>query len=741
MPRPRSAARPERHSEKQSARQPEAAGPARQPIPTIPLLLFAGIVIAFTWLFYTDAPDQTRAARTSALAFLAGPDHLLAMWCGGRLADFSLFDRWPIVLLAAVILCGAWLAGRLLLAALGVNPGLDRLERFVFAMGAGLNLLSLYALAVGLSGLLHERWVFAAPLVVLALANGWLAYRQRGAAPPQPLPMLRVPTDASGNNPRWYWLLAAAAPFAVIIAIGGMLPPFAYDVREYHLQAPKEWFQNSRIDFLPHNIYANMPLGAELNSVWAMSLVGGDDGWWWGALAGKMAMGCYSLITAAALVALGRRLHSLAAGCIAAAVFLSTPWTVVLAVTGYNESGVMLYALLAIFALWLAGRRERQRPSGRLTLLAGFLAGSAVACKYPPALFLIVPLTAWIAVTRFLLPSPSWRRAIVGVTLFLAAATAGCGLWIAKNWCQTGNPVYPLLYAEFDGLTRTPGKDRQWTKAHSPQPDASGRRYSPANLLSQLAWIGWRTLLASSVLVPLVAMSVLDRRRLSLVATLGLWMLFVFATWWLFTHRLDRFLLLLLPAASLLAAIGALALPHPAWRAATVAVVVWGLVSQFPFATLPLDDNRFFAPLAELRRDEPRLMQAVGVRLNPAQRWLNEHARSGERALLVGDAEPFELRIGAVYNTCFDDCQFARLFQGKSRAERLATLRDEQIRYVVFHWTHLARYRGPANYGYTSDYVTPELIHGELVAEQHLLKPIAIDADPNKVELYEVADP
>src|SRR5436189_6309600 len=101
-----------------------------------------------------------------------------------------------------------------------------------------------------------------------------------------------------------------------------MLPPTAYDVREYHLQAPKEWFQNGRIEFLPHNIYANMPLGSELNSVWAMSLIGGADGWWWGALTGKTVMACYSLISAAALVAIGRRVHSLAAGCVAAAVFL-----------------------------------------------------------------------------------------------------------------------------------------------------------------------------------------------------------------------------------------------------------------------------------------------------------------------------------------------------------------------------------------------------------------------------------
>ena len=59
-----------------------------------------------------------------------------------------------------------------------------------------------------------------------------------------------------------------------------MLPPLDFDVCEYHLQAPKEFFQQGRITFLPHNVYANMALGTEMLSLLAM-VVAGD--WWWGA--------------------------------------------------------------------------------------------------------------------------------------------------------------------------------------------------------------------------------------------------------------------------------------------------------------------------------------------------------------------------------------------------------------------------------------------------------------------------
>src|SRR5205823_1980752 len=151
-----------------------------------------------------------------------------------------------------------------------------------FAIGTGLNLLSLYALAVGLAGGLQNRWLYIAPIVVLAVANLCLSL---AGTKPGPTTFAGDEPFKAANDPRWSWWLLAALPFALVIILGAMLPPWDYDVREYHLQAPKEWYQNGRIEFLPHNIYANMPLGSELTALWAMALVGGKDSWWWGALA------------------------------------------------------------------------------------------------------------------------------------------------------------------------------------------------------------------------------------------------------------------------------------------------------------------------------------------------------------------------------------------------------------------------------------------------------------------------
>jgi hypothetical protein len=762
-------------------------------VPVVPLLLLAVAVLATIGLYYGDAPLEHVLRRRAALQFLAAPDELFRMWCGGKLANFSLFDRWPIVLLAGITLVGAWLAGRLALWLIGVEKLLTRLERVVFALGVGLNLLSLYALAIGLAGGLKQRWLFAGPLVLLAVLNGVrfiyltaLSKPAPGEAPINPASETPLASLVPADSRAWYWWLLAALPFAIVLVLGGMLPPWAYDVREYHLQAPKEWFQNGRIDFLPHNIYANMPLGSELTGLWGMALAGGKDGWWWGAMAGKTVMASYSLVTAAALIAFGRRVHSLAAGAIAAVIFLSTPWIVGLAVAGYNEGPVALYATLAIFALWLSSpltpsgtRRDERAPlptaAPQLLLLAGFCAGSAVACKYPPLLFLVVPLVAWVAgldrIAQRLCrvgcahqeqphadsadtpdsarktdsvgtahPTGFWAGGapVLRAAVYCLAIAAGCGLWFAKNAVLTRNPTYPLLYAIFDGRTRTPEKDRQWTRVHSPQPDQYGRRFPLSGLASQIAWNGWQTAWASVTIPPLVLMAWFARRQRPLLAALALWAVFVFLAWWLTTHRLDRFLVLLLPLASLVAAIGVFAVDHPAWRAATLGFVALGAVTQFSFITLH-PDNRYFAPLAALRYDD-REMSLQGLRVEPAHRWLNDHAQPGERVLLVGDAEPFDLEMPAIYNTCFDDCQFTRIFQGRSRTQRLELLRQLHIKYVFFSWSHLNRYRSEGNYGYTSDYPTRELVHEELVGQQRLLVPISLGDELTSGELFRVAN-
>jgi hypothetical protein len=223
------------------------------------------------------------------------------------------------------------------------------------------------------------------------------------------------------------------------------------------------------------------------------------------------------------------------------------------------------------------------------------------------------------------------------------------------------------------------------------------------------------------------------RRRLLLL--LMALLAYVFAAWWLATHRIDRFWLPALPLLALLAGVGATWTDGRGWRRLMVAVVALGMLSNFLTISSPtIGDNRYFVALGELRGDEPKGLDEVS-RINPAHRYLNQSVRDGSAVLLVGDAQPFDLEVPVFYNTCFDDCVFERLMKGADKRQRLRALRQRRISHVFFHWREIDRYR--ATYGFT-DYVTKPLVHKELVERQGILRKVPLDLAPDFGELFQV---
>ena len=140
--------------------------------------------------------------------------------------------------------------------------------------------------------------------------------------------------------------------------------------------------------------------------------------------------------------------------------------------------------------------------------------------------------------------------------------------------------------------------------------------------------------------------------------------------------------------------------------------------------------------LERLRRDEP-IEPGDPSRVHPIHRYLNDKAAAGDRVLLVGDAQPFDLESSALYNTCFDECLFEGLIKDRTAAERRAALRRLQITFVLVSWREIDRYRSPGNYGFT-DYVTKKLVREELVRDQRILRPIPLNVDPEQAELFAV---
>ena len=478
--------------------------------------------------------------------------------------------------------------------------------------------------------------------------------------------------------------------------------------------------------------------------------------WWTGALVGKTLIACYAPLTALALLAAGRRFVSPSAGILAALIYISIPWVALVSTQGLVEGAFAFYLLIGFYALllWREKRFPQDHPN-KFLVLAGFLAGGAVACKYTAVIYCMVPLTARVVIqarlrARKLVPQPSLLLAIgKPLCIFLLAAALGCGLWFGKNAVFTGNPTYPLMYRLFGGETRTPEKELQWSRVHS------APNYQLADLAARLADVTLRSDWLSPLLMPLALLAIVFRlgatdhlaavrhwtvtdhsgtpmvdatardapsandaprdaasspspRGVRLAYLLAGYFGFVFAKWWFLTHRIDRFWVPALPLVALLAGIGATWNGSKWWRTTLGVFLAVGLVFNLLVITSgQFVDSRYLADLEDLRVD-PR-------RVDPWHLFLNKHADDVSRVLLVGDAEPFDLEVHALYNTVFDDCIFEQLARDRGSDQVHQELADRGISHIYVAWGEVRRYRSPGNYGIT-DFIQPEVFE-TLVAD------------------------
>lgn len=666
-----------------------------------------GLGLYLVLFFSTRLPsleDQTgRVMRRSEFFwYLFLPDQIAGQWFGSP-PQFALAERISVLAIAAAIVGVATAAGWLALVLCRAEQMLTRLEAFVFAAGVGLNLVSTYTLLVGLVGLLN-RWVFAAPAVVVvagAIAV-WIKRRRLGTNDFQPPSVSHEQGD--GFSPRWVWL---AAPFALVIVLGGMLPPIEFDVREYHLQVPKEFFEQGSIGFLPHNVYGNMALGSEMHSLLAM-VIAGD--WWRGAVAGKTVIALFAPLTALGLLAAGRRFFSPGGGgAVAAVLYLSTPWVVQVSTIGWVEGASAFYLLAAFYAL-VVWQRSGRAQSLALAGLAGYLAGAATATKYPGLLFVGVPLTAWLVCAGL---RTDWRRAWKPFAVFVSAAALGCGLWFAKNWVLAGNPTYPMLYGLFGGRTLTPEKAELWNYIVRPHDFSFGALGADLRrVVLESEWLG-------PLLIPLAVFGWLAAPKRRLVAGLWAYFAFVVVAWWLFALRIDRYWVPALAVVALAAGAGATWRVDAWWRRLVIGAMVLSCVYCLLVATTgPGGYNRFFVSYQVLR--------TAPERVDPWHLYFNRHVKAG-RVLMVGEAEVFDLEVPVLYNTWLDDSIFERLLTDPATgrvlepAEIRKNLAAADVSYVFVHWAEIQRYRA-SGYG-QHEFITPALF-AALVA-QKVLVPLA----------------
>ena len=649
------------------------------------VLVFAGLELVWLrWFLAEPLPNASGHSTAIRRGFLLwrGLPHVVPglTWRESLLGQAALelshvenlHQRLPIVAAAVLVGSAAIGLGEMMLSALRIRTAVWTLERLALNFGLGAAGLGVLTLLVGRAGLLQPS-IFRVGLGTIALCG--LAVSR----------FWRWRIERPGASPWWSAPGLIIAPFVTIMFLGAMLPAIDFDVLEYHLQGPKEYFQAGRIAFLPHNVYTNMPFGVEMMHVLGMEVLGD---WWWGGLVGQLLVAFFAPAAAVLIAAATARAGSPRGGWLAAIIYLSTPWIYRIAVIAYVEGPLCFYhgALVwAIIRFW----NDAAEPRARSWCLVGLLAGAAMSCKYTAFVSALIPLGALAMVD--VVRCWSWKPAtafVLGWSLFMVP-------WLAKNVLDSGNPVYPLAYKVFGGRPWDEAREAQWFRAHGPKEITSSALWN--SVVDVAGRSDWQSPLYMAF-APLAFLRRGTRRTAILVAGFAA---YLFATWWLFTHRLDRFWLPMLPPLAILAGLGADWSPRLEWRLVRDLIIAIALLTSLVYCSTALCGlNEWTGSLTVLRSDVPR-------RLNKPLAMIDRDLPSGARILLVGQAAVFHMNHQIFYNTVFNPEIIETLASGKSPEEFRAELKRRGITHIYVDWKEIRRHRDPAGYGFT-DFVTRE---------------------------------
>ena len=717
-----------------------------------------GLVCIWVTLYfalYYSVPAGTGVSQSRLLFEISMLDSL---WEGSAKDQMSsglnfLPQRIPIFIFAFAIICSATSWGYLGLYGLGVLPCLRRLEKWIFSYGVGLSLCSTVMLGAGKCAWLYQQgwWLvlIGGPLISI------LTRVRKTRVLPVSKDVLHRGMLTVRERRTFVICLLICLPVVVLIFLGSTLPPASsgqyFDVNEYHLQAPKEFFLNGAITFLPHNVYSSMPLGTEMLSLLSM-VVCGD--WWLGALVGQVVIASFTPMTAVLLVAAGRRFFDPLSGYLAAMIYLLTPAIFYVSTTALVEGGLCFFVAGSCFAMGIAwhqpksedckaevlfkentsglplSRKGVSEKLGRFLFLSGLLSGFAAAIKYPGLIYAIVPLGLTVMIVSLvqkrwfcsaLNPTPSfhWKQTGIRTLIFSFGVILTFGPWAIRNILDTGNPLYPLLWEWLGGISWRAEQNYRWWLVHSPG------NFQWITLLADIKRVTLDHVHLNPWLFGFLPLGLWQLRGKPVVRWIVLFPLIIFFGWWGLTHRIDRFWYPLIPFVALLSGVGVRPLFRTHWRNL-------GIVLAAPFLVVTLvTTTTSHAGWGMLRRELYTVDLHWARQTFPAApiSILNDRLPDDAKVVVIGDAAVFPLEHSVFYSTVFDDTVFMTCWVSSGDStdysidvERLKErLQELQVTHIYIDWAEIARYRSPGNYGF-SEPVTPDLF--ETLVTSQVLDPI-----------------
>ena len=609
-------------------------------------------------------------------------------------------------------------------------PGQPLALRWHVIIGAGLGsgLLSLSMLALGAAGLLH-RPVIVGGLLILGAAGLArlliLLLRHQACLMPEDRLFDKQP-QGHRFNPVYMFLLGLM-PFLALALLVTTVPPgviwaeegFGYDVLEYHLEVPKEYYHEGQITYLPHNIYSNFPMNAEM--LYLLAMVVKDDAIEAAILAKylNVLLGVLFVVTAWLV---GRE-YDPAAGVVCALVAGSAPWVMFLCGMAYVENGMLFFGMLSVACLGLYADPRRSRDDGwRLVFLTGLFAGLSCGFKYTAVAMIAFPLfivLCMLAIGRKrsrtgdvaehedprVLVSLGQRRtrAILHPAVFLLGTLITFSPWLIKNTVMTGNPVFPLAYDSLgarEGVW-TDGLADRWQRGHQVEAkDAPWKarlgRFKERILVDRR--LGWWLIALSLPILFSSARSRLD---------LGLFVAFVLQAivWLVFTHLFARFAVVMLIPLCVLGGRSVIAFPHRMYRGTFfVAVAAVVAFNTFSAGSIYADElvrknSNIHGHVEWSYRDCDPDPTVAG--------YLRQRLGADDRVLMVGEARAFYMPKNVDYCVVFNRNPLAEAVAGaESPEDVIRWLNSKGYTHLLVFWKEMHRLRN--SYGFWEE-LTPEL--------------------------------
>jgi hypothetical protein len=542
----------------------------------------------------------------------------------------------------------------------------------VTATGLGLGSISILVLLLGLVGFLSQA------IAIALLGAGLVALIWHWSRDRRTLDQLRRwRSERAGVG----WLLLLAVPVTGMMTVSAMIPPFIlwkpqdphpYDVVEYHLQVPREWYEAGHIFPLHHNVFSYLPFNVEMHYLLAMHLRGGP---WAGMYLAQLMHSAFMILTVVAAGLVARRLvRQRGAGVVAALAGAGVPMLAQLGAVAYVEGGFLFFGTLSIGWALVALRESESRI--RRFAIAGVMAGLACGAKLTALPEVLVMVPALLVV--FFLVMREWRLVSVSHRLAALVTFGVCGLlafgpWLIRTGLWARNPLFP----EVQQLGRGPFSETQaerWKHSLEPRPDQK----SVAGRLKA----GWEQVVGNwqygFLLIPAAALTLVLKGRDPTVQFLGA-MFFLLCIFWLgFTHLQARFFILAAPICALLVA----SVPRLLLPAVVVQVLVGTIALHVNMTSTP---DRPWGAVVQLLGNEVLMPQAAWT--PAAVREIPE----GAPVALVGDAKAFLYQLPMAklrYRTVFDvddtgGKSFFEAYAGPPEPEQVLVIDPDELRRFV----------------------------------------------------------